>query len=345
MPGPGNLTDVMLEQSPACHWIVKAGHTPPVKPRGRQVYGEITFERVWGDTDPLFGKSRDALAGAPCGEALSSKMARVWRERFERTFEGEGLSLRERRSGSVWYVSLFPMRVEGDYRYAAGIGREITPWGTAEQELRHTVLAALKAQEFERTIMARFLHDSVGQNLTAIGLQLDLIRMDLDSVDPKAGARIAEVQVVLGEMMESVRGYSYELNPATVERAGLRLALDRLAARSRERFTGTLRVNVDPSLKIEPKLASAMYQVAQEAVENSVQHSGCTAIDISLKTTRTGTILEVRDNGRGFDPDDIMGGHRGLGLLSMEHYAAQAGLELSIASTREAGTVVRAVTG
>src|SRR3954453_5650149 len=102
-------------------------------------------------------------------------------------------------------------------------------------------------------------------------------------------------------MMEAVRGYSYELNPATVERAGLRTALDRLCVRSRERFTGVIRVNVDPSLKVEPALAAALYQIAQEAVENAVQHSHCSALDISLKTNRGGIVLEVRDNGRGFD--------------------------------------------
>jgi signal transduction histidine kinase len=56
-------------------------------------------------------------------------------------------------------------------------------------------------------------------------------------------------------------------------------------------------------------------------------------------------VLEVRDNGRGFDPDDILEGGRGLGLLSMEHYAAQAGLELSIASNRGGGAIVRATAG
>jgi signal transduction histidine kinase len=52
--------------------------------------------------------------------------------------------------------------------------------------------------------------------------------------------------------------------------------------------------------------------------------------------------MEVRDNGKGFDPADILGGSRGLGLLSMEHYAAQAGLDLSIASEKKGGTTVRA---
>ena len=204
------------------------------------------------------------------------------------------------------------------------------------------MLGALKAQEFEHNMMSRFLHDSVGQNLTALGLQLDLIRMDLEASAPAVGERVSEVQRALGEMMEAVREYSYALNPATVERAGLRTALDRLAERSRERFAGAMRLNVDPSLKVEPGLASVMYRIAEEAVENAVQHAGCSAIDISLKTARGGTVLEVRDNGRGFDPDDILGSHRGLGLLSMEHYAAQAGLDLSIVSTRDVGTTVRA---
>jgi signal transduction histidine kinase len=193
-------------------------------------------------------------------------------------------------------------------------------------------------------MVSRFLHDSVGQNLTALGLQLDLVRMDLETVSPDTCRRIGDIQKLLEDMMESVREYSYELNPSTVERAGLRPALDRLAIRIRERFPGGLRINVDPSAKLDPKVASALYQIIQEGVENAVQHSGCSVIEIAVKSTRGGVVLEVRDNGRGFDPADLLSGRRGLGLLSMEHYAAQAGLELVISSTRETGTTLRAVT-
>jgi signal transduction histidine kinase len=252
--------------------------------------------------------------------------------------------LRERRGKDAWYITVFPLRVDGEIHYAGGSAREITPWAAAEQELRHTVLGALKAQEFERAMVSKFLHDSVGQNLTALGLQLDLIRMDVENISPDTCRRIGDLQKLLEEMMESVREYSYELNPSTVERAGLRPALDRLAGRIRARFPGTLRLNVDPSLKLDPKLANALYQILQEGVENAVQHSGCSAIEIAVKSTRTGTVLEVHDNGRGFDPADLVSGKRGLGLLSMEHYAAQAGLELAIKSTRETGTTVRAAT-
>jgi len=173
-------------------------------------------------------------------------------------------------------------------------------------------------------------------------LQLDLVHMDLDAGQPGVPEQILQIQKLLESIMEEVREYSYALNPSTVERAGLRSALDRLATRIRERFTGTLRLNVDPSLKLDKKIAVALYHIAQEAVENAVQHSSCSSIEIAVKSSRTGTFLEVRDNGRGFDPADLLGGGRGLGLLSMEHYAAQAGLELAINSMREMGTTVRA---
>ncbi len=316
-----------LEQNPACQWIVGQDHV---------------FERIFGDPSSIFGKPAADLQGRSVTEALEPGLAAVWKGRFARALEGETVVLRERRGSVTWNISVFPIRLDSAIRHAGGMAREATAWSRAEQELRYTVLGALKAQEFERNMASKFLHDSVGQNLTALGLQLDLIRMDLETVSPDICRRIVEIQKLLEMMMEEVREYSYELNPSTVERAGLRSALDRLAGRIRQRFTGTFRLNVDPSLKLDKKLATAMYQIAQEAVENAVQHSSCSAIEIAVKSSRTGTFLEVRDNGRGFDPADLASGCRGLGLLSMEHYAAQAGLGLSITSNRETGTLVRA---
>jgi PAS domain S-box-containing protein len=327
MSDPECLAEALLEQSPACHWVATAAGV---------------FDRIYGDPASLFGKPASELAGRSVAEALPPELAGLWRDRFARAFEGETMVLRERRGNAIWYLTVFPIRFGGEIRYTGGLAREITAWNAADQELRYTVLGALKAQEFERNMVSKFLHDTVGQNLTALGLQLDLIRMDLENVSPQTCVRVIEMQQVLEAMMQRVREYSYELNPSIVERAGLRSALDRLTGRIRGRFTGSMRVNVDPSLKIDPKIASAMYQIAQEAVENAVQHASCSAIEIAVKSTRGGTALDIRDNGKGFDTSDLLRGCRGLGLLSMEHYAAQAGLDLSITSNREMGTTVRA---
>ncbi len=332
MPDAARLSEAFLDQSPCCHWIVSA---------------DGKFHRVYGNSETLLGKSAMELTGRMVASALEPEAAAVWKDRLARALAGELLALRERRGESTWFITIFPIRLPACGSspaevYAGVTAREITPWSAAEQELRYAVLGALKAQEYERRTVSRFLHDKIGQNLTALGLQLDLIRMDLEPVSPATSARVVEIQQVLEGMMEEVREYSYELNPSTVERAGLRSALDRLTGRIRSRFAGVFRVNADPSLKIDPKIASAMYQIAQEAVENAVQHSSCSSIEIAVKSTKSGPSMEVRDNGRGFDPADIVGGRRGLGLLSMEHYAAQAGLSLSIKSDRETGTIVRA---
>ena len=322
------LARAFLEQYPACLWIATV---------------EGAFHEIFGDPSVIFGMPSAELKGKVVAAALEQSKAALWKTRFERALAGETLLLRERCGDSTWYITLFPIRCDDRVLYAGGLAREMTPWGTAEQELRYTVLSALKSQEFERKMASKFLHDSVGQNLTALGLQMDLIRMDLEGVSPDVCERLVGIQKMLEVMMEEVREYSYELNPSTVERAGLRPALDRLALRVRPRFPGSLRVNADPSMRLDPKIATALYQIAQEAVQNAVQHAGCSAIEIAVKSSRSGAILEVRDNGRGFDPGDILCGRRGLGLLSMEHYAAQAGLHLSISRNGETGTLVRAV--
>src|SRR5581483_9781114 len=320
------LLHAFLEQSTACHWIVDPHYV---------------LHAVYGDAPHFFGKPAADLKGKPVTSVLNHSLAEAWTGRLARVFSGEVVRLRERRGTSNWYITAFPIRRPETIPYAGVIAREITPLGTAEQELRQTVLSALKAQEFERKTASQFLHDSVGQNLTALGLQLDLVRMDLETISPESSAHLAEIQKMLETMMEQVREYSYALNPSIVERAGLRPALDRLVSRIRPRFVGSVRLSADPSLKIDNKIATPLYHIAQEAVENAVQHASCSAIEIAVKSTRKGPILEVRDNGCGFDPDDIQGG-RGLGLLSMEHYAAQAGLDLSISSNPGAGTKVRA---
>ncbi|HLK50801.1 MAG TPA: sensor histidine kinase [Bryobacteraceae bacterium] len=320
------LWEAFLQQSPACYWIVDS---------------QGVLHAVHGDAASFFGKAATDVKGHSLDRLFNKQQAAAWVDRLGRALAGETCLFRERRGGSTWNISLFPIRRDERIQYAGALAREVTPWGTAEQELRQTVLSALKAQEFERKMASQFLHDSVGQNMTALGLQLDLVRMDLEGTAPESSARLTEIQKVLEGIMEEVRDYSYELNPSIVERAGLRPALDRLVSRIRSRFAGTVRLIADPTLKIEPKTATGLYHIAQEAVENAVQHAGCSAIEIALKSTRKGPILEIRDNGRGFDPEDVVGVRRGLGLLSMEHYAAQSGLDLSISRNREGGTKVR----
>jgi len=321
MAGTEGLASAFLESCPAIQWIADSSGI---------------FQRIYGDPAPLFGKS--------VVELLGQQPEPVWVERFARVFAGENLYFRERRGATLWNILLFPIRSESAVQFAGAVAHEGAAWGSAEAQLRQTVFRVLDTQESDRKAVARFMHDSIGQTMTAIGMRLDLARMDLESGPAEVPAHLSEVQKILGQMMEEVRRYVNALNPSTVDRLGLAPAIERLAARLRGRFHGVLLVHVDPSLRLDKKVASALYRVAHEATENALKHSGCSTLEVTVQSTRTGTRLEVRDDGHGFDLGETPGVAGGMGLLSMEHYAAQAGLELSVVSSREAGTIVRAST-
>jgi PAS domain S-box-containing protein len=327
-PG-GWIERALVQQSPACYWALDAS--------GRFLY-------ISGECKPFFGRTAEELSGRLLDGAIPPDQVQKWRSRIRHTIS-EGKSLRrERVRGVLWGVLCFPLRnPESDEVLAGGWALDVTAIGSAEQELRDTTLRVLKAQESDRGRLARFLHDEVGQSLSAAGLQLDLLRMDFETAVPEIRQRTVELQGMLETIMAAVRDFSYELNPDIVERAGLHAAMDRLVGRTRKRFSGNLRLLADSSLHVPPPVGSAIYKIASEALENALQHSGCSQIELIIKSTPNGPALEVRDNGKGFDAADLGGPHRGLGLMVMEHYAAQHDLRLSVLSERGKGTTVRAV--
>ena len=119
MTDAGSHIEIYLDQCPACQWMVSA---------------DRAFLRVYGDATELFGRPALELAGRAVSEALEKERAHAWQGRFQRALEGETLSLREHRGKGTWEISVFPIRVEGEIRFAGGMAREITPWNTAEQE-------------------------------------------------------------------------------------------------------------------------------------------------------------------------------------------------------------------
>lgn len=204
------------------------------------------------------------------------------------------------------------------------------------------LVSAINAREQESDRISRKLHDEVGQVLSAVGLQLDALRLEFQQVAPEIATRTAEIQSMLEQAMSEVRALSYDLNPAVVERVGLQYALDRLVGRLRAGFQGTLRYNGDANVRLPLSAANAMYKIAEHAVANLIQHSNSSRAEVILKQGRDESVLEVRDHGAGFDVTDRKDARAGLGLLLMEHYANQSGIQLTITSTPGKGTTVRA---
>jgi PAS domain S-box-containing protein len=319
----------LVQQSPACHWALDAS--------GR-------FRYFSGNGRSFFGREANELRGRLIADVLPEDAAARWRDRIQHILAKGQLVQREWIGDALWGIVCCVLRnPDSGEILAGGWCVDVTAVGNAEKELRDTTLRILKAQESDRGRLARFLHDEVGQSLSAAGLQLDLLRMDFEAAVPEIRQRTAELQGALETIMAAVRDFSYELNPDIVERAGLHAAMDRLVGRTRKRFSGNVRLLADSSLHVPPPVGSAIYKIAVEALENALQHSGCSQIEVIIKSTPGGPALEVRDNGKGFNAVDLGGGYRGLGLLIMEHYAAQNHLRLSVVSEKGKGTTVRAV--
>jgi signal transduction histidine kinase len=209
--------------------------------------------------------------------------------------------------------------------------------------LKRMMISAINAREVESTRVSRLLHDEVGQVLSAVGLQLDVLKLDFQQQSPDIVARVNEIQKMLDTAVSQVRSLSYDLNPAVVERAGLQLALDRLVGRFRENFAGTIRFLYDAPERAPLMVANAWYKIAELALDNAVRHGQASLVELQVRARNTGIIMEVRDDGRGFSGAETGERTPGLGILLMEHYSTQAPITFELTSAPGKGTVVRSV--
>jgi len=212
-----------------------------------------------------------------------------------------------------------------------------------DPNLARMLVTLINAQEQELSRIAKVLHDHVGQTMSAAGLQLDVLRMDFAEKVPEIATRTAEIQRHLEHAIDQVRDLSNELNPAVAEKAGFQFAMERLVGRYRDKFSGSVRLMMDLDERLPVPVSGALYRIADQALANAVRHAESSRIEVLVRPTHKGTVLEVRDHGKGFDVKEAKDHVPGLGLLLMEYYASQADIHLTIASTPEEGTMVRAL--
>jgi signal transduction histidine kinase len=191
----------------------------------------------------------------------------------------------------------------------------------------------------ERQRLARELHDSVSQALYGIGLGARTARALLDR-DPAQAAEPLEYILSLADGgLAEMRALIFELRPDSLEREGLVAALSRQAAalQSRHKIDVQTEFCAEPSLPFPIK--EALYRIAQEAVNNAVRHAQASQVLIRLDDCQGQLLLEIQDNGSGFDPGREHPGH--LGLQSMAERAARIGGMLEVLSQPGQGTRVQ----
>src|SRR5258708_7762997 len=150
----------------------------------------------------------------------------------------------------------------------------------SSEALDELLLGFITERESDYGRISRFLHDEVGQVLSAVGLQLDALRLDFASRAPELEQRTIEIQQMLEPVIGRLRDMSHELNPSVVQRAGLQFALGRLAVRLQDGFAGTVRLQLDPAVRIPSPQAEALYRAAEAAAELAVATPHCTHLEI-----------------------------------------------------------------
>ena len=232
---------------------------------------------------------------------------------------------------------------------------DVTEQQKAQEDLRASAeqLRALAARlseirEEERKSIARELHDQVGQALTALKLDLEWTRGQIDAgAPPETRARLATMDALLDQTLDTTRRISATLRPAILDDLGLAAALRWQAAEFTQR-TGvaceTRLPEADPPLA--PATALALFRILQEALTNVARHAGAKNVRIGLTLEGATAILTVADDGRGIAPE-VLARQTSLGLMGMRERALAFGgtLELSAEVGRGTTVVVRVPVG
>jgi PAS domain S-box-containing protein len=191
----------------------------------------------------------------------------------------------------------------------------------------------------ERQRLARELHDSVSQALYGIALGARTARTLLDR-DPSKAAEPVDYVLSLAEAgLAEMRALIFELRPESLEIEGLVAALDKQIDATAARYG----IEVTSDLPEEPEMSLAQkeifYRIGQEALHNVVKHAHASRATVRLARDNGSFVLEVGDNGVGFDAGQSFPGH--MGLVSMSERASSIGAQLEVESAPGKGTLIK----
>ena len=327
---------------------------------------EQTFDAV---SDPILlmdehfrikhaNKSASALLGLELKDLLDKRCYEVLHglagphpacpyRRLFTTGKAERSDIAETRLGRTFDAAASPFfDASGNVRGCVHVLRDITERKRAEESLRQLSTELLRAQDDERRRIARELHDSTGQHLAALGMNLAWVKEKAGCLDSQTNAILEESFEIVKRCTQEIRDFSYLLHPPTLDEYGLASAI-RWYVESFARRSG-IRVTLELPEDLR-RLAHgeeiALFRVVQECLTNVHRHSGSPTARIRIMQDRKSLSLEVADEGHGFQTvrseTTDAGPWMGLGLLGMRERMSSLGGHLEIESDGH-GTTVRA---
>ncbi|HSW51880.1 MAG TPA: ATP-binding protein [Sulfuricaulis sp.] len=210
----------------------------------------------------------------------------------------------------------------------------------AERELRRLSQQLVKAQEDERRSLSRELHDQVGQQITALRVEIANLGRIAPGEKDTYTAHLREAKGLAEQTMKTVRDLAMGLRPSILDDFGLGPAIE-WQAREFSRRTGVpADVHIEGSLNgLTESDRTSLFRIVQEALTNITKHASASEIRITLTAGEQGVMLKVEDNGKGMDPQNARG--RGLGLVGIEERAREMGAAFSLLSQPGQGTAIQ----
>ena len=294
-------------------------------------------EEIFGyDAAEVVGENIKMLMPPPHHERHDEYL-RSYHETGQRQIIGVGREVTGRRKdGSTFPMDLAVSEVElGDRTVFTGIVRDISERRRLEKEI-------LNVSEQERRRIGQDLHDGLGQMLTGIGLLGQDLARQLQEEGHERAEDMVEITEHVKEADQYARDLSHGLIPVDVEDrqpSALSEALRRLATNAERLFDVDCTFQeVERALVHDNTRATHLYRIAQEAVNNAVRHGAADRIKIALAAGDEQIRLQVRDDGAGFETEDVP--DAGMGVRIMNYRARIIGGTLDINSALGEGTVV-----
>jgi len=295
--------------------------------------------------EALFGIGREEVKGKNDHDLFPQGIADQLRANDMRVLaEERSVQVEERifhMGRTCTYISVkFPIYDElGVVSGRCGISTDITAIKAVQEQLKRLSGSIMANQEQERALIARELHDELGQSLTALHMDCKWMCGRIEEKDPQAAARALGMCGLIDKTIEEVRGIAVRLRPGVLDRLGLVDALEWYTGDFEKRTGITCIFERDGISRMNNTVSTAAYRIAQEAMTNVARHSRASCVNVVLQE-RDGVLkLSIVDNGRGFNPaalDEI----EGLGVLGMRERASLVGGDLVLESAAGRGTRV-----
>jgi len=226
-------------------------------------------------------------------------------------------------------------------RANASLREEMSERERAERARTELLARLVFAQEDERRRIAREMHDQFGEQLTALGRRIQLLK-DACADQPELSLQVDALESVAQQLDRDVDHLVWELRPTALDDLGLRAALANYVQDWSKRVSISAELHTFGLLddRLGSDAETTLYRIAQEALTNVAKHSRAENVDVILERRSDHVVLIIEDDGVGFDPLDESTAPQGFGLLGMQERAALVGATIQIESAVGKGTTV-----